>query len=85
MFDIGFTEIILISIIGLVILGPQRLPAAIKTLGLWTARIRRVLTDIQQDIQEELNLDSVDGGRTTILPSQDEQKTDKSSVKNDKE
>ncbi|OCA59143.1 twin arginine-targeting protein translocase TatB [Aeromonas piscicola] len=53
MFDIGFSEMILIAIVALMILGPERLPAVARTLGALTARLQRAIANIKADIQQE--------------------------------
>ncbi len=57
--DIGLQEIILISVIALVVLGPERLPGAIKTLAVWIARLRRSFNDIRHSIEQEINADEI--------------------------
>lgn len=56
MFDIGFWEIMLISIIGLVVLGPQRLPVAIRTVVKWINTAKRMANSVKSDISQELEL-----------------------------
>ncbi len=55
MFDIGFWEITVITVIALIILGPERLPRAARTLGLWVGKARRTLTEVKRDIDRELD------------------------------
>ncbi len=57
--DIGIQEILLISVLSLLILGPERLPAAIKTVALWIGRIKRSFNDIKTDIEREINADEI--------------------------
>lgn len=59
MFDIGFTELLLVAIIGLVVLGPERLPSAIRTCTLWFGRIRRSFNDIKKEIEKEVGADEI--------------------------
>lgn len=54
MFDIGFTELMLVAVLGLIILGPERLPKAARTVGLMIGRIRRTMSSIQQEIEQEV-------------------------------
>lgn len=54
MFDVGFWEILLIALVGLVVIGPQRMPAVARTLGLWTSRIRRSASRFRADLENEL-------------------------------
>ncbi len=56
MFDIGFFELLLISIIGLVVLGPERLPVAIRTISDWISGIKRFSNSIKTKLTEELNI-----------------------------
>ena len=55
MFDIGFLEIVIIASIALVVLGPERLPRAARTAGMWVGRARRMVSDVKSDIDSYLN------------------------------
>jgi sec-independent protein translocase protein TatB len=59
MFDIGFPELMLIAIVGLLVIGPERLPEALRTLGLWFGRMRRSFTSIKAEIEKEIGMDEV--------------------------
>lgn len=59
MFDIGFTELLLIAIVGLVVLGPERLPGAIRTATLWIGRVRRSFNNIKKEIEKEVGADEI--------------------------
>ncbi len=54
MFDVGFLEIVLIAAIALIVLGPERLPRAARTAGLWVGRARRMVADVKSDIDREI-------------------------------
>ena len=54
MFDVGFLEIVIIAAIALVILGPERLPRAARTAGLWVGRARRMVAEVKTDIDREI-------------------------------
>ncbi|MDM8568519.1 Sec-independent protein translocase protein TatB [Thiotrichales bacterium HSG1] len=56
MFDIGFWEICLIAVIALLVIGPERLPGAARTAGLWVGRIRNFIATVKQDVDRELKL-----------------------------
>jgi len=56
MFDIGFWEIILISAIGLVVLGPERLPVAIRTVLRWINKAKSMADSVKSEITQELKL-----------------------------
>ena len=59
MFDVGFSELVLIFIVGLLVLGPERLPGVIRTGSLWLARLRRSFNDIRAEIERESGLDEL--------------------------
>ena len=54
MSDIAFLEIVIIASIALVVLGPERLPRAARTAGLWVGRARRMVADVKSDIDREI-------------------------------
>lgn len=56
MFDIGFSELVLVFIVGLVVLGPQRLPVAIRTVMGWVRTIRGLAANVQNELAQELKL-----------------------------
>jgi sec-independent protein translocase protein TatB len=62
MFDIGFWELILIAIIGLVILGPERLPVAIRTLRGWITGARKFSDTVKSELTEELRIHELHEG-----------------------
>lgn len=59
MFDIGFSELILIGVVALLVLGPERLPAAARVAGLWVGRIKRGFNSIKEDVERELGADDI--------------------------
>tara|TARA_B100001248_G_C27356882_1_gene444310 strand:- start:896 stop:1429 length:534 start_codon:yes stop_codon:yes gene_type:complete len=59
MFNIGSFEVLLICVISLLILGPERLPGAIRTAGLWIGRFRRNFYKVKSEIERELNADEI--------------------------
>ncbi len=50
MFDIGFSELLLVFVIGLIVLGPQRLPVAVKTVVGWIRTLRSLATTVQNEL-----------------------------------
>ncbi|WP_237387982.1 Sec-independent protein translocase protein TatB [Xenorhabdus sp. Sc-CR9] len=56
MFDIGFSELLLVMIIGLVVLGPERLPIAVKTVVGWIRALRSLAANVQNELAQELKL-----------------------------
>lgn len=59
MFDIGFWELCLIAVVALLILGPERLPVAARTAGLWIGKARRLIGNVKTEIDRELQLDEL--------------------------
>ena len=56
MFDIGFSELVLLMLVGLVVLGPKRLPIAIRTVMGWVKTIRGLAANVQNELKQELKL-----------------------------
>ena len=56
MFDIGFSELVLLMLVGLVVLGPKRLPVAIRTVMSWVKTIRGLAANVQNELKQELKL-----------------------------
>lgn len=54
MFDIGFWELILIAVVALLVIGPERLPKVARMAGLWVGRARRTLASVKDEIDREL-------------------------------
>ena len=59
MFDIGFIELVMVAIVGLLVIGPERLPGAIRTGSAWLGRIKRGFNDIKREVEQELHNDAV--------------------------
>ena len=59
MFDIGGLELLLITVVALLVIGPERLPEALRTLGLWLGRLRRSFTSVKAEIEKEIGMDEV--------------------------
>lgn len=59
MFEIGFSEILLVCIVGLLVLGPERLPGAARTAALWIGRLRRHVNQIRSDVEREIGADEI--------------------------
>ena len=59
MFDISFSELALIGVIALLVLGPERMPQALRTLGLWIGRASRAFTTMRAEIEREIGMDEI--------------------------
>ncbi len=69
MFDMGFTELMLIGIVGLVVIGPERLPGVARTAGKYFGKLRRFMTNVKADVESELRADEL---REILNKQQDE-------------
>jgi len=59
MFDISFGELMIIGVIALIVIGPQRLPKVARTLGHLIGRAQRYVNDVKHDIQKEIDLEEL--------------------------
>jgi sec-independent protein translocase protein TatB len=59
MFDISFAEIVVIAVVALIVVGPERLPKVARTLGYLLGRAQRYLADVKSDIQREMELEEL--------------------------
>ena len=59
MFDIGFSEMMLIAIVALVVIGPERLPKVARTAGHLLGRLQRYVSDVKSDINREMQLEEL--------------------------
>jgi sec-independent protein translocase protein TatB len=59
MFDIGFSELMVIGIVALIVIGPERLPKVARTLGHLLGRAQRYVHDVKSDINREIQLDEL--------------------------
>ena len=58
-FDIGFAELLLVMILALLVLGPERLPKAMQTFGRWAGKAKRTVTNFNHQVNRELELDEM--------------------------
>lgn len=59
MFDIGFAELLLLGIVGLLVLGPERLPTAVRTVSIYIGKLRRSFNSIRNEIERELHTEEI--------------------------
>ena len=59
MFDIGFSELVVIAIVALIVIGPERLPKVARTMGHLFGRMQRYVNDVKSDISREMELDEL--------------------------
>ncbi len=59
MFDIGFPELVLITIVALLVIGPEKLPHAIRTMSLWIGRLQRSFAKLRSEFENEIGSDEI--------------------------
>lgn len=59
MFDIGFSELLLIAVVALVVIGPERLPGVARNIGRFTGRLQRYVNDIKRDFNREIEFEEI--------------------------
>jgi sec-independent protein translocase protein TatB len=69
MFDIGFTELMVIAVVALVVIGPERLPKVARTAGHLLGRLQRYVSDVKSDINREMQLEELRKLQTTVQDS----------------
>jgi sec-independent protein translocase protein TatB len=69
MFDIGFSELMVIGIVALIVIGPERLPKVARTLGHLLGRAQRYVNDVKSDINREIQLDELKKLQTQVTDS----------------
>lgn len=59
MFDVGFSELMVIAVVALIVIGPERLPKVARTAGHMLGRLQRYVSDVKSDIDREMQLDEL--------------------------
>jgi len=59
MFDVGFSELVVIAVVALIVIGPERLPKVARTVGILLGRLQRYVNDVKSDINREMQLDEL--------------------------
>jgi len=59
MFDIGFTEMLIVAVVALIVLGPERLPKVAKQAGEWMGKLQRYVSDVKSDINRQMELEEL--------------------------
>ena len=93
MFDVGFSELILLAIVALVVLGPEKLPHAARVAGAWVGRIRRTISTMQAEIEREVGAQEIkarmekefgaSGASNFVQELQADLQTEKTALEND--
>ena len=66
MFDIGFSELVVIGLVALIVIGPERLPRVARTIGILAGRLQRYVADVKADINREIELDELRKMKDTV-------------------
>ncbi|HUJ88438.1 MAG TPA: Sec-independent protein translocase protein TatB [Burkholderiales bacterium] len=80
MFDIGFTELMVIGVVALIVIGPERLPGVARTIGHLAGRLQRYVADVKADISREMEFDELRKMRDSMQQAATEVET---SVRNE--
>ena len=79
MFDIGFSELLVIGVVALVVIGPEKLPRMARTIGHLAGRLQRYVSDVKADVNREIELDELRKMRDSMQKSATEMETSVSS------
>lgn len=66
MFDIGFSELVVIGVVALIVIGPERLPRVARTIGILAGRLQRYVADVKADINREVELEELRKMRDSV-------------------
>ena len=59
MFEIGFWEMVLVGVVAMIVIGPERLPGLARTAGLWLGKARRMIAEVKAEVDRELHLEEI--------------------------
>lgn len=59
MFEIGFWEMVLVGVVAMIVVGPERLPGLARTAGLWLGKARRMIAEVKAEVDRELHLEEI--------------------------
>lgn len=66
MFDIGFSEMMIVAVVALVVLGPEKLPRVARQAGQWMGKLQRYVADVKSDINRQMQLDELRSVQTEL-------------------
>ena len=75
MFDIGFSELLVIGVVALIVIGPEKLPRMARTVGHLAGRLQRYVSDVKADINREIELDELRKMRDSMQQAASEMQT----------
>lgn len=59
MFDVGFSELLVIAVITLIVMGPERLPETVRTISLWIGRLKQVMSSARRELESEVGMGEI--------------------------
>ncbi len=59
MFDIAFSELILVAVISLIVMGPNQIPETVRSVGLWVGRIRQAISSAKRELENEVGMGEI--------------------------
>lgn len=59
MFEVGFSEILMVGLVALLVIGPEKLPKVARMAGFWVAKSKRIIADVKQEISEEFQAEEL--------------------------
>lgn len=71
MFEVGFWELVLVGVVGLIVVGPERLPGVVRVTGFWLGKARRTIATIKQEIRDELYAEDLRRTISKNLPEEE--------------
>jgi sec-independent protein translocase protein TatB len=83
MFDIGFSELLVIGVVALIVIGPEKLPRVARTLGHLAGRLQRYVSDVKADINREIELDDLKKMRDSMQQAATNFQTEVSKTESD--
>ena len=59
MFDVGFSELLVIAVITLIVMGPERLPETVRTISLWIGRLKQMMSSARRELESEVGMGEI--------------------------
>ena len=82
MFDVAFSELVVIAIVALIVIGPEKLPKVARTLGLLVGRLQRYVANVKSDIEREMQFEDLQKLQQEIKQGVEEVQTSAREVEN---
>jgi sec-independent protein translocase protein TatB len=59
MFDVGFSELVMVGLVSLLVIGPERLPKVARVAGFWIGKIQQMITNVKVEISQEFHAEEI--------------------------